>query len=121
MKIRIITFRFPFSENGGDVMYCASTMSPCISKAESILWYWSLTVRSTILTIRRISLNYYYVKHNKIISLVMSFLALSFNKLIKIGYYFSLTYLWEFRKVIKKENPDLYIFHLLCMVLFLNF
>jgi hypothetical protein len=50
----------------------------------------------------------------------MSLWALLFNKPIQIGYYFSFAYLAKFKKIVKKEKPDLYISHLLRMVPYLN-
>jgi hypothetical protein len=51
---------------------------------------------------------------------VNSTLAFVLNKPIQVAYYFSLAYLFAFRRIVKSECPDLYIAHLLRMVPYLS-
>jgi hypothetical protein len=55
------------------------------------------------------------------VSLGMALWAFVFGKPLLTGFYFSWSYLAEFRKMIKKESPDLYISPLLWMTPYLNF
>jgi hypothetical protein len=123
MKICILTPRFPFPENGGDVLRINNIARYLKSRGHTLILV-SYCSQHDIDNQKNVhELLYddiYYVKHNKITSLVMSILALIFNRPIQIGYYFSFVYLGKFRKIIKRENPDLYISHLLRMVSFLN-
>jgi hypothetical protein len=62
----------------------------------------------------------YMVKRNKIVSAVMSFLAVLTGKPIQCGYYFSLGFLKQLRRTIKQESPERYISHLLRMIPYLE-
>jgi hypothetical protein len=123
VKICILTPRFPFPENGGDVLRINNIARYLKNRGHSLVLV-SYCTREDIdnrkNSTERLYDTIYYVKRNNFVSLGMSLWALLFNKPIQIGYYFSFAYLAEFRKVIKKERPDLYIAHLLRMVPFLN-
>jgi hypothetical protein len=123
MKICILTPRFPFPENGGDVLRINNIARYLKSRGHTLILV-SYCTQMDICSLNNIPEalydTIYYVKRSKFVALGMSLWALLFNKPIQIGYYFSFAYLIEFRKVIKKESPDLYISHLLRMVPYLN-
>jgi hypothetical protein len=121
MKICILTPRFPFPENGGDVLRINNIARYLKNRGHTLVLV-SYCAKKDInnKSIEPLYDAIYYVKRNGLTSLGMSFCALFFNKPIQIGYYFSFAYLAEFKRVIKKEKPDLYISHLLRMVPFLN-
>jgi hypothetical protein len=122
MKICILTPRFPFPESGGDVLRINNIARYLKSRGHTLILVSYCTKKNIAPDTITEPLydRIYYVKRNKFISLAMSCWALVLNKPIQIGYYFSFTYLAKFKKVIKKEKPDLYISHLLRMVPFLN-
>lgn len=123
MKICILTPRFPFPENGGDVLRINNISRYLKSRGHTLILVSYCTqkdIDNQDTITEPLYDKIYYIKRNKFVSWGMSFWALLLNKPIQIGYYFSFTYLAEFKKVIKKENPDLYISHLLRMVPFLN-
>ena len=62
----------------------------------------------------------YTVKRNRIASLFYSALFMLTGRPIQCGYYFSLTFNRIFMQIVKAEQPDLYISHLLRMVPFLE-
>lgn len=121
MKICILTPRFPFPENGGDVLrinniarylkyknYNLILVSFCDKKIELKKEYYELY--DTI----------YLVKRKKFVSLIMAvFFALT-GKPIQCGYYFSFAFLRKIKQVINKESPDEYISHLLRMATYLK-
>jgi glycosyltransferase involved in cell wall biosynthesis len=123
MKICILTPRFPFPENGGDVLRINNICRYLNGKGHTIILvtFFDRTNKDEYkMFAQDIYDKVYYVKRYSFFSLVSSFLALIFNKPIQIGYYFSFPFLSVFKKVIKLEQPDLYISHLLRMVPYLN-
>jgi hypothetical protein len=123
MKICILTPRFPFPENGGDVLRINNIGRYLKSRGHTLVlvsYFTQKDVDKPNHVSRRLYDTIYYVKWNKFVSLAMSLWALLLNKPIQIGYYFSFSYLIKFKNVIEKEKPDLYISHLLRMVPFLN-
>jgi hypothetical protein len=123
MKICILTPRFPFPENGGDVLRINNIARYLKGRGHSLVLV-SYGSQKNIDNQNNITKSLYdtiyYVRRNKFVSLGMSLWALLLNRPIQIGYYFSFTYLAKFKEVIKKEKPDLYISHLLRMVPYLN-
>jgi len=123
MKICILAPRFPFPENGGDVLRINNICRYLKNKGHTLVLVTFLDKtneeKNKILA-EKFYDKVYYVKRYNFFSFVSSFLALIFNKPIQIGYYFSLSFLSVFKKVINLENPDLFISHLLRMVPYLN-
>ena len=62
----------------------------------------------------------YFVKRNKVMSLLIGAFNFLLGKPIQCGYYASNAYRKLFRKVVQTEKPDLYISHLLRMVPYLS-
>jgi hypothetical protein len=123
MKICVLTPRFPFPEIGGDVLRINNICRYLKSRGHTLILvsYCSQDdIDNRHIISERLYDKIYYVKRSGFVSLGYSMLAFVYGKPIQIGYYFSLAYLSEFKKIIKKENPDLYIAHLLRMVPYLN-
>ena len=123
MKICILTPRFPFPENGGDVLRINNICRYLKGKGHTVVLvtFFDRTNKDEYkIFAQNIYDKVYYVKRYSLFSLVSSFLALIFNKPIQIGYYFSFSFFLVFKKVIKLEQPDLYVSHLLRMVPYLN-
>jgi hypothetical protein len=123
MKICILTPRFPFPENGGDVLRINNIARYLKSRGHNLVLV-SYCTQNDIDNRNNIPESLYdaiyYVKRSKFVSLGMSLWALLFNKPIQVGYYFSFDYLLKFKNIVKNEDPDLYISHLLRMVPYLN-
>jgi len=118
MKICILTPRFPFPENGGDVLRINNIARYLKSKGHTlILVSYSGGGESET---ERLYDRIYWIKQNKFAALGYSLWAFLLGKPIQIGYYFSLAFLSALKKVIKDEKPDLYIAHLVRMVPYLN-
>jgi hypothetical protein len=123
MKICILTSRYPFPENGGDVRRINNIARYLKSKGHTLVlvsYYSEADMDGKNKQPEVLYDTVYLVRRSGLVSLGMSVWALVFNKPIQIGYYFSFAYLAQFKKVIRKETPDLYISHLLHMVPFLN-
>ncbi|MCL2844412.1 MAG: glycosyltransferase family 4 protein [Chitinivibrionia bacterium] len=121
MKICILTPRFPFPENGGDVLRINNICRYLKSKGHQLIlvsYYDNKDIKNNLS--EQLYDKIYYIKHRKIRAYINTILAFIFNKPLQIGYYFSFEFLSVFKKVIKIEQPDLYISHLQRMVSYLN-
>lgn len=121
MKLCLLAPRFPFPENGGDVLRINNIARYLKSKN------FELVLISFYEDEIRLKKEYfalydtiYMIKRTKIVSLFMSaFFALS-GRPIQCGYYFSFAFLRQLRRTIKQELPDEFIAHLLRMVPYLE-
>lgn len=123
MKICILTPRFPFPENGGDVLRINNICRYLKSKEHAVVlitFFDKANEEKYKAFANELYNKVYYIKRRNIISYFFSIFALLFNKPIQSGYYFSFAYLFTLKKVIRLERPDLYISHLLRMVPYLK-
>lgn len=115
MKICILAPRFPFPENGGDVLRINNIArylrfqghSLCLISFGAEDGYEKLD--------KELYSSCCIVRRSKILSLFNSCISLLSGKPIQIGYYYSNRFLKQFKNFIKSESPDLYISHLLRM------
>jgi hypothetical protein len=122
MKICILTPRFPFPENGGDVLRINNICRYLKSRGHTVvlLTYFDKTDNEGCKVLaENLYDRVYYVKRSNVASFIFSAFAFIFNKPIQVGYYFSFSFLSEFKNIIKKEHPELYIVQLLRMVPYL--
>jgi hypothetical protein len=121
MKICILTPRFPFPENGGDVLRINNIARYLKSNGHILILVSYFNDKNSMgILSEQLYDKIYYVKHGKFAAFVFSMLSFLSGNPIQIGYYFSLTYLIKLSNVISREKPDLYIAHLLRMVPYLN-
>ncbi|GHV06880.1 glycosyl transferase family 1 [Spirochaetia bacterium] len=123
MKICILTPRFPFPENGGDIVRINGVCRYLKNKGHSLIlvsFCSKFDIKNKNNLPESIYDKIYYIKRNGIISIINSLFALLINKPMQIGYYFSIKYLFRFKKIVKEEKPDIFISHLLRMVPYLN-
>jgi glycosyltransferase involved in cell wall biosynthesis len=120
MKICILTPRFPFPENGGDVLRINNISRYLKGKGHTLILVSYISKDDENKVSEPLYDKIYYIRRNKFVSFVNSTLAFIINKPIQLGYYFSFAYLFAFRRIVKSECPDLYIAHLLRMVPYLN-
>ena len=120
-KICILTPRFPFPENGGDVLRINSIARYLKTKGYELILV-SFCDGDICLKKPYFELydTIYLVKRKKIVSFFMSLAFLLSGKPIQCGYYFSLKFLKELRRIIKIESPNFYISHLLRMTPYLE-
>ena len=121
MKLCILSPRFPFPENGGDVLRINNIARYLKSKN------FELVLISFYEDEIRLKKEYfalydtiYMIKRKKIVSLAMSLIFALTGRPIQCGYYFSFAFLKQLRRTIKRELPDEYISHLLRMTPYLE-
>ncbi len=121
MKLCLLAPRFPFPENGGDVLRLNNIARYFKSKN------FELVLISFYEDEIRLKKEYfalydtiYMIKRTKIVSLAMSFFFALSGRPIQCGYYFSFAFLKQLRRTIKQELPDEFVSHLLRMVPYLE-
>ena len=123
MKICILTPRFPFPEIAGDVLRINSICRYLKNKGHNVLlvtFFDKTNEEKNKIFAEKLYDKVFYVKRRNFISYIFSVLALMFDKPMQVGYYFSFIYLLTFKKIIKMEQPDLYIIQLLRMTSYTN-
>lgn len=121
MKLCLLSPRFPFPENGGDVLRINSIARYLKSKGNELILI-SFCFDEIKLKKEYFELydTIYIVKKHKISSYIFAFLFALVQKPIQCGYYFSQNFLRQFRRTLKNENPDECVAHLLRMVPYLE-
>lgn len=121
MKICILTPRFPFPENGGDVLRINNIARYLKSRNHELVlvsfFEADVELKDEYFKIYD---KIYTVKRSKVISLFMSLVFAITGKPIQCGYYFSFTFLEKLKTIIQNEQPDFFISHLLRMVPYLE-
>lgn len=120
-KICILTPRFPVPENGGDVLRINNIARQLKREGyELILVSFEDDGSPQLFEAGRIYDKVYTVHRNRINSLWQSFIHLLSGRAMQCGYYYSASYRHLLHMVMEKEQPDLYIAHLLRMMPYLD-
>ncbi len=121
MKFCFLAPRFPFPENGGDVLRINSIARYLKSKGNELILisfcFGEIKLKKEYFELYD---TIYIVKKHKISSYIFAFLFALIQKPIQCGYYFSENFLRQFRRTLKNENPDECVAHLLRMVPYLE-
>lgn len=123
MNICILTPRFPFPENGGDVLRINSVARYLKNKGHKLVlcsFYDNEVEDSDYKTANQLYDVIYKVKRNKWLSLFNVMRYMIMQKPMQCGFYASGKYNNVFKQVIKNETPDLYISHLIRMTPYLE-
>ncbi len=120
MKICILTPRFPMPECGGDLLRINYIARHLKSQGHQLVLVSYTEEAPDIEAAKEIYDEVYTVKRNKFATLFYSALFLFTGRPIQCGYYYSKAFDRLFKRVIKKEKPDMYVSHLLRMVPFLE-
>lgn len=121
MKICILTPRFPFPENGGDVLRINHIARYLKAQGHTLLLVSLSDVRTP--NIEEAVMLYdkvFFTPRSHTLSLVNGLLYMMRGKPIQCGYYDSKTYQAQLKEVVQHERPDLFISHLLRMVPYLE-
>lgn len=121
MNICILTPRFPYPQFGGDALRINEIARYLKQQGHHlILVSLSDDANPPVAQAKELYDKVYFVKRNKVMSLLIGAINFLLGKPIQCGYYSSNAYRRLFREVIQKEKPDLYVSHLLRMVPYLN-
>jgi len=119
MKICILTPRYPFPENGGDVLRINGIARYLKRRGHQLVL---LSLQETYSSDSNEGLYDTIIKvhHSKLKGVIGALLALLFtNKPLQCGYYSSRSFQKSLKDVLVKEKPDLFISHLLRMAPYL--
>lgn len=120
MKICILTPRFPYPQFGGDALRINEIARYLKGIGhELVLVSLSDDAEPPVRQALELYDKVYFVKRNKLVSLIMAGLHFIFGRPIQCGYYYSKAYKKLLKDVIAQERPDLYISHLLRLVPYL--
>ncbi len=120
-KICILTPRFPVPENGGDVLRINNIARQLKREGyELILVSFEEDGSPQLFEAGRIYDKVYTVHRNRMNSLWQSLVHLLSGRAMQCGYYYSAAYRRLLHMVMEKEQPDLYIAHLLRMMPYLD-
>ena len=121
MKFCLLAPRFPFPENGGDVLRINSIARYLKSRGNELILisfcFGEIKLKKEYFELYD---TIYIVKKHKISSYIFAFLFALIQKPIQCGYYFSGSFLRQFRHTLKNESPDECVAHLLRMVPYLE-
>lgn len=118
MKIMILTPRFPFPENGGDVLRI-NNIARYLKQKGNEIYLVSYTDENVQDDSEKIYSKIFRVKRNRFQSFWNCVKALFTNEPLQTAYYYSMKYEKELEKAINEIKPDIYISHLLRMVPYL--
>ena len=116
MKICILTPRFPFPENGGDVLRINNIARYLKVKGHSLVLVSLSDTDQPDIEGAKTLYDYVYVTHrNHALSLIHGLFFMLSGRPIQCGYYHSSAYRKLLKEVVEHEQPDLFISHLLRM------
>lgn len=123
MTISILTPRFPFPENGGDVLRINNIARYLKSKGHKLVLC-SFSEQNITDSAKKDADNLYdviyTVRRNKITSLFYSGIFFLTGRPIQCGYYYSHSFNKMFKTSCAEENPDIFISHLIRMSTYLK-
>lgn len=120
MKICILTPRFPFPENGGDVLRINNIARYLKKQGNELILISFYESYTDMASAKKLYDKIYVIKRKKIESILYSLLFLLSGKPIQCGYYYSERYWKLFKKIAETEKPDRYISHLVRMAPYLT-
>lgn len=115
MKICILTPRFPFPENGGDVLRINNIARYLKARHHELILVSYCEGEPDMKAAATIYDKVYTVHRRKSDSLLYSLWFMLRGKPIQCGYYYSRGFMQLFTKVVKEECPDRHVAHLLRM------
>lgn len=116
MKICILTPRFPYPENGGDVLRINHIAQYLKQQGNNLVLISFCEQEPDIKTAHKIYDKVYYYRRQKYESFLHSLWFMLRGKPIQCGYYYSAHFQKVINEIINKEQPQRFIVHLLRMV-----
>lgn len=117
-KVCVLTSRFPYPENGGDVVLINDIMQyfKDIGYEVILLSYYEKWQQSFVSKTYKNIDKIFPIKRNKFVSFFYSLLFFLLKKPIQCGYYFSKKMQKQLQLINEKYSPDIYVCHLLRML-----
>lgn len=115
MKICILTPRFPFPENGGDVLRINNIARYLKAQHHELVLVSYCEQEPDMETAKDLYDKVYTIRRKRFDSLWYSLLFMLGGKPIQCGYYYSRGFMKLFKSVVEKEAPERYVAHLLRM------
>lgn len=120
MKICILTPRFPFPENGGDVLRINNVARYLKAQGHSLCLVSFAPPKLDLSKAAKLYDSIYCVTFSKVRAYFFSLIYYLIGKPMQCGYYHSATFMRVLQEVIEKEHPDKYVAHLLRMTPYLE-
>lgn len=120
MKICILTPRFPFPENGGDVLRINNVARYLKQQGHRLILVSFANDDSNMKQAYHLYDKIYTVEHSKVRAMIMAALYALTGRPLQCGYYYSACFQRTLKRVIDKEQPNLFIAHLLRMAPYLD-
>lgn len=120
MKICILTPRFPFPENGGDVLRINNVARYLKAQGHSLCLVSFAPPKPDLSKAAKLYDSIYCVTFSKVRAYFFSLIYYLIGKPMQCGYYHSATFMRVLQEVIEKEHPDKYVAHLLRMTPYLE-
>lgn len=115
MKICLLTPRFPFPENGGDVLRINNIARYLKTRGHELVLVSFCEGSPDTSAASAVYDRIYTVQRRHIDSVFYSLLFMLSGRPVQCGYYYSRAFLKLFRHVVQTEKPDRYVAHLLRM------
>lgn len=120
MKFCILTPRFPFPENGGDVLRINNVARYLKAQGHSLCLVSFVPKQTNLSEAAKLYDSIYCVPFSKVSAYFFSLIYYLIGRPMQCGYYHSTTFMRVLQEVIGKEHPDKYVAHLLRMTPYLE-
>lgn len=120
MKFCVLTPRFPYPENGGDVLRINNIAKYLKEQGHSLILLSFCNKSSDIKMAYKVYDKVYCIPRNKIVSFINSFFYFIVRKPIQCGYFHSRKFENLFLDVVAKEKPDRFISHTIRMAQYVD-
>lgn len=120
MKICILTPRFPFPENGGDVLRINNVARYLKAQSHYLILVSFTDGQPNMRQAYQLYDQVITIKHHKITAILRAFFFMLIGRPMQCGYYHSPSFKQKLKEVDRQEQPRLYISHLLRMTPYLD-
>ena len=120
MKICILTPRFPFPENGGDVLRINNVARYLKTQSHYLILVSFTDRQPNMRQAYQLYDQVITIKHHKILAVLRAFFFMLIGRPLQCGYYHSASFKQKLNDIDKQEQPRLYISHLLRMTPYLD-
>lgn len=120
MKICILTPRFPFPENGGDVLRINNVARYLKTQSHYLILVSFTDRQPNMRQAYQLYDQVITIKHHKILAVLRAFFFMLIGRPLQCGYYHSTSFRQKLNDIDRQEQPRLYISHLLRMTPYLD-